>query len=68
MLIFFPRRCCRLWLALDASVSNFEVSSDAQVYMLFELDPAKELTGGPWYGPDAFDSEFITVLQEVRGG
>lgn len=36
--------------------------------MLFELDPAKELTGGPWYGPDAFDSEFITVLQEVRGG
>jgi len=36
-----------------------------QVYMLYELEPAKELTGGPWYGPDAFDSEFITVLQEV---
>lgn len=35
--------------------------------MLYELEPAKELTGGPWYGPDAFDSEFITVLQDVRG-
>lgn len=37
-----------------------------QVFMLYELEPAKELTGGPWYGPDAFDSEFISVLQEVR--
>lgn len=33
--------------------------------MLYELEPAKELTGGPWYGPDSFDSEFIAVLQEV---
>ena len=38
-----------------------------QVYMLHELEPAKELTGGPWYGPDSFDSEFIAVLQEVGG-
>ena len=38
-----------------------------QVYMLHELEPAKELTGGPWYGPNSFDSEFITVLQEVGG-
>ena len=35
--------------------------------MLYELEPAKELTGGPWYGENAFDSEFISVLQEVRG-
>lgn len=42
------------------------LSEPLQVYMLYELEPAKELTGGPWYGPDAFDSEFITVLQEVR--
>lgn len=27
----------------------------SQVYMLMELQPAKEITGGPWYGPDAFD-------------
>ena len=38
-----------------------------QVYMLYELEPAKELTGGPWYGENAFDSEFISVLQEVGG-
>lgn len=43
-------------------------SSTRQVYMLYELEPAKELTGGPWYGENAFDSEFISVLQEVRGG
>lgn len=35
--------------------------------MLYELEPAKELTGGPWYGENAFDSEFISVLQEVGG-
>lgn len=33
--------------------------------MLYELEPAKELTGGPWYGPDAFDSEFIGMLRDV---
>lgn len=36
-----------------------------QVYMLMELEPAKEITGGPWYGADAFDVEFIEVLQKV---
>ena len=35
--------------------------------MLYELEPGKELTGGPWYGENAFDSEFISVLQEVGG-
>ncbi|EFN57447.1 hypothetical protein CHLNCDRAFT_59631 [Chlorella variabilis] len=40
-------------------------NASRKVYMLYELEPAKELTGGPWYGPDAFDSEFITVLQEA---
>lgn len=33
--------------------------------MLMELEPAKEITGGPWYGADAFDVEFIEVLQKV---
>ena len=37
----------------------------AQVYMLYELQPAKEITGGPWYGPDSYDSEFIGVLRQV---
>lgn len=38
-----------------------------QVYMLMELEPAKEITGGPWYGADAFDAEFVEVLQKVNG-
>jgi hypothetical protein len=29
------------------------------------LEPAREVTGGPWYGPDAFDSEFIKILRDV---
>ncbi len=45
---------------------GFPLLRPLQVYMLYELEPAKELTGGPWYGPDAFDSEFIKVLQNVR--
>ncbi|KAI3438602.1 hypothetical protein D9Q98_001025 [Chlorella vulgaris] len=50
--------------SLVKSIKSVQNAS-RKVYMLFELDPAKELTGGPWYGPDAFDSEFITVLQEA---
>ncbi|KAL4445817.1 hypothetical protein ABPG77_009016 [Micractinium sp. CCAP 211/92] len=51
----------RLLVKSVKSVQN----TSKKVYMLYELEPAKELTGGPWYGPDAFDSEFITVLQDA---
>ncbi|KAL4425784.1 hypothetical protein ABPG75_009800 [Micractinium tetrahymenae] len=51
----------RLLVKSVKSVQN----ASKKVYMLYELEPAKELTGGPWYGPDAFDSEFITVLQDA---
>lgn len=47
------------------SMPRVVVRPPMQVYMLYELEPAKELTGGPWYGENAFDSEFISVLQEV---
>ena len=29
------------------------------MYMLFDLEPAKELTGGPWYTEQELDSGFI---------
>ena len=39
-----------------------------KVYMLKDLEPSKEITGGAWYTEQEFDAEFITVLYEtVRG-
>lgn len=32
-------------------------------YMLFDLEPAREITGGAWYTDQDYDSEFIEVLQ-----
>ena len=35
-----------------------------KVYMLFELEPSREITGGAWYTEHEYDSEFINVLRE----
>ena len=34
-----------------------------KLYMLYNLTPAKELTGGPWYTELEFDHEFINELR-----
>lgn len=34
-----------------------------KLYMLFDLTPAKEITGGPWYTEMEFDHEFISSLR-----
>ena len=34
-----------------------------KLYMLYDLQPAKELTGGPWYTELEFDHEFIAELR-----
>mmetsp|Transcript_13218 Transcript_13218/g.25274 ORF Transcript_13218/g.25274 Transcript_13218/m.25274 type:complete len:292 (+) Transcript_13218:460-1335(+) len=39
-------------------------SKNRKVYMLYELEPSKELTGGAWYTEQEFDAEFISVLRE----
>mmetsp|Transcript_8850 Transcript_8850/g.25517 ORF Transcript_8850/g.25517 Transcript_8850/m.25517 type:complete len:282 (-) Transcript_8850:212-1057(-) len=36
-----------------------------KVYMLYELEPSRELTGGAWYTAHEFDSEFIEALREA---
>ena len=37
-----------------------------QMYMLAELEPAKEITGGPWYGVDGkLDASFIEGMQRA---
>ena len=35
-----------------------------KVYMLFELEPSREITGGAWYTEQEYDAEFINVLRE----
>ncbi|GLI65586.1 hypothetical protein VaNZ11_009160 [Volvox africanus] len=46
------------------SVKNVNNPS-RKVYMLYELEPSRELTGGAWYTENQFDSEFINVLREA---
>ena len=38
--------------------------SSKKVYMLYNLAPAKELTGGPWYTELEFDHEFINEMRK----
>jgi DNA-directed RNA polymerase III subunit RPC6 len=35
-----------------------------KVYMLAELKPSKEHTGGAWYTDQTFDAEFVNVLKQ----
>jgi DNA-directed RNA polymerase III subunit RPC6 len=35
-----------------------------KVYMLYELEPSREITGGAWYTEHEYDAEFIHVLRE----
>eukprot|EP01041_Mallomonas_annulata_P007617 gene7617-15600_t len=37
-------------------------SKSKKLYMLHDLVPAKEITGGPWYTDQEFDHEFIEEL------
>mmetsp|Transcript_6760 Transcript_6760/g.14940 ORF Transcript_6760/g.14940 Transcript_6760/m.14940 type:complete len:285 (-) Transcript_6760:528-1382(-) len=49
---------------LVKSVKNVNNPS-RKVYMLYELEPSRDLTGGAWYTENQFDSEFIEVLREA---
>eukprot|EP00873_Tetraselmis_striata_P028789 jgi/Tetstr1/449053/TSEL_036268.t1 len=40
-------------------------SGNKKLYMLFELEPSREVTGGAWYTEQEFDSEFIEALREA---
>eukprot|EP00899_Mesostigma_viride_P027464 jgi/Mesvir1/7902/Mv11833-RA.1 len=39
-------------------------SKNRKVYMLMELEPSREITGGAWYTEQEFDAEFIHVLTD----
>jgi DNA-directed RNA polymerase III subunit RPC6 len=38
------------------------VSKSKKLYMLYDIVPAKEITGGPWYSDQEFDHEFVEEL------
>lgn len=41
-------------------------NANRKVYMLATLEPAKEITGGPWYGSDQQpDREFIYAIRQL---
>ena len=37
-------------------------SKSKKLYMLFDVIPSKEITGGPWYTEQEFDHEFVEEL------
>lgn len=39
------------------------MSKSKKFYMLYDITPAKEVTGGPWYTDMEFDHEFISELR-----
>lgn len=39
------------------------VSKSKKLYMLYDVTPAKEITGGPWYSDQKFDHEFVNELE-----
>eukprot|EP01035_Chromulina_nebulosa_P021444 gene21444-27777_t len=38
------------------------ISKSKKLYMLYNLEPAKEISGGPWYTDQEFDHEFLELL------
>jgi len=48
------------------------VSKSKKLYMLYDIVPAKEITGGPWYTDQEFDQAFVddltaTILHDCKG-
>ena len=37
-------------------------ASKKKVYMLYDVEPDRSVTGGSWYSGNEFESEFIEVL------
>jgi hypothetical protein len=44
------------------SMFVFEQASRKKVYMLYNLEPDRSVTGGSWYTEQDFDSEFVDLI------
>uniref|UniRef100_A0A7R9TEA1 DNA-directed RNA polymerase III subunit RPC6 n=2 Tax=Viridiplantae TaxID=33090 RepID=A0A7R9TEA1_9VIRI len=40
-------------------------SKNRKVYMLFELEPSRDITGGAWWTDHEFDLTFVTMLRDA---
>lgn len=40
------------------------MSKSKKLYMLYDLEPSKEVSGGPWYTDQDFDIDFVERLSE----
>lgn len=40
-------------------------SANRKVYMAFDVEPAREISGGAWYTEHEFDAEFISTLRQA---
>lgn len=40
------------------------VSKSKKLYMVYDLEPAKEISGGAWYTDQEFDHEFIEFVSK----
>lgn len=46
------------------SAGVFVQASKKKVYMLYNLQPDRSVTGGAWYSDQDFESEFVEVLNQ----
>ena len=44
-------------------LNNFQATKK-KVYMLYNLEPDRSVTGGAWYSDQDFESEFVDVLNQ----
>jgi DNA-directed RNA polymerase III, subunit C34 len=58
------------WLLFHMSVANcyhfsfILQASKKKVYMLYDLEPDRSVTGGAWYCDQDFEAEFVDVLNQ----
>eukprot|EP00297_Palpitomonas_bilix_P010180 CAMPEP_0113869576 /NCGR_PEP_ID=MMETSP0780_2-20120614/1612_1 /TAXON_ID=652834 /ORGANISM="Palpitomonas bilix" /LENGTH=287 /DNA_ID=CAMNT_0000854767 /DNA_START=108 /DNA_END=968 /DNA_ORIENTATION=+ /assembly_acc=CAM_ASM_000599 len=45
-------------------VKSVKSITNRKVYILFNLEPSREITGGAWYSDQGFDLEFTEVMQK----
>lgn len=50
-------------LGVNVFLSDIQASKK-KVYMLYNLEPDRSVTGGAWYSDQDFESEFVEVLNQ----
>ena len=56
--------CYYNYRGLSNSSVLYWQASKKKVYMLYNLEPDRSVTGGAWYSDQDFESEFVEVLNQ----